>query len=233
MTLAELAFGCYIYAALIGEDDGGYSQLLAQTNQQLDLSEDQHCKSLLVWLNKWGCRQFKKSQHELAATEIKAWYSEFGPKLFPRPKSLLLLTEHDLSTIDAAYGDLVNRIASVRTMGGGAESKVRVGPVGTAKILFAVRPNALMLWDNPILEALGLDGSAASYVSYLRKATKWLNELADECQRHGIEIAALPSLLGRPRSYLPKLIDEYLWVTVSQNCRPPSKSVFERWAAWA
>jgi hypothetical protein len=188
---------------------------------------------LLVWLNKWGCRQFKKSQHDAAATEIKAWYSEFGPKLFPHPKSLLSLTEPDFSTIEAAYNGLVNRIASVRTMGSGEESKVRVGPVGTAKILFAVRPNALMPWDNFILGELDLDGSAGAYISYLRKAMKWLNELADECRRHGIEIAALPSLLGRPRSPLPKLIDEYLWVTVSQNCKPPSKSVFERWAVWA
>ncbi len=233
MTLAELAFGCYLYGAL-GEYDGTYSEFLAQTSPQLDLSKDQHCKSLLVWLNKWGCRQFKKSQHDAAANEIKAWYGEFGSQFFQTSTSLLALTGENFATIEAAYNGLVNRLACTRTIGEASTINVKFGPVGTAKILFALRPNALMPWDNFILDDLNLDGSTASgYVSYLGMATKWLNELGRSCQSKGIDLADLPSLVGRPKSPLPKLIDEYLWVTISQECKPPSKELFEQWAAWA
>lgn len=232
MTLAELAFGCYIYAAMTGYDSG-YSEFLRKTSPALDLTQEQHRKSLLEWLNKWGCRQFKIAHHDSAANEIKAWYAEVNTKLFPEHTHLLSLTDTDLGAVEEVYNGLVNRIASIRTMGNGKETEVRFGPVGTAKILFALRPDALMPWDKFILEDLDLDGSAGSYRQYLRKATKWLNELNDDCKKKGFELANLPSLVGRPKSPLPKLVDEYLWVTVSQKCKAPSKSVFERWVEWS
>jgi hypothetical protein len=234
MTLAEIAFGCYIYTAF-GDYDESYFRFFDETRPQLDLSKDQHCKSLLVWLNKWGCLQFKISDHDLAASEIKAWYEEFGPQLFQSATSLLSLSDSDFATIEAAYDGLVDRIASMRAKRKGDKPTIAVtfGPVGTAKILFAVRPNALMPWDNPIFDEFKLDGSASAYVSYLRMATRWLNELSQDCQSKGINLADLPSVVGRPRSPLPKLIDEYLWVAITKRCKSPSKESLEKWVTWA
>jgi hypothetical protein len=44
MTLAELAFGCYVYGAF-GDYDQSYFQFLSQTTPQLDLSKEQHCRA--------------------------------------------------------------------------------------------------------------------------------------------------------------------------------------------
>jgi hypothetical protein len=186
-------------------------------------------------LNQWGCRQFKKSDHDAAAKEVKAWYEEFGPQFFQSSTSLLSLNEADFVVIEAAYKGLVDRLAANRVERDGGEGTIEVsfGPVGTAKILFVVRPKALVPWDNAIFVGLGLDGSASSYVSYLRMAAKWLNELGQICQSKGIALADLPSVVGRPRSPLPKLIDEYLWVTMTKRCKPPLKELLEKWVTWA
>jgi hypothetical protein len=112
------------------------------------------------------------------------------------------------------------------------EVDVIFGPVGTAKIFFALRPNALMPWDRAIIGGLKLKGSAGSYRQYLQKATKWLNDLNGKCQKQGFTLADLPSQVGRSTSSLPKLIDEYLWVTITKKCQLPTKGMFERWAKW-
>jgi len=129
---------------------------------------------------------------------------------------------------------LVGRLAcKKKRKGSNKEEDVRFGPVGTAKIFFALRPQALMPWDNAILERLGLDGSAASYRQYLMSATVSLNNLSNECQKQGFTLADLPNKVGRPQSTLPKLIDEYLWVTITHKCQPPTKQMLERWVQWS
>ena len=89
-----------------------------------------------------------------------------------------------------------------------------------------------MPWDNAIRRRFGFDESADSYVQYLLKVQEWLNGLSGECQKHGFTLADLPTQVGRPKSSLPKLIDEYLWVTLTKKCQLPKKEMVERWAKW-
>jgi len=91
----------------------------------------------------------------------------------------------------------------------------------------------LIPWDDPIRENSELDGSGRSYCDFLREAQGWLLELSRECQRHGFQLSDLPKKLNEPESTLVKLIDEYLWVTICQNCPAPEKSELERWAGWS
>jgi hypothetical protein len=232
MTLADLAIGCFVYSAMTF--DGGYEDFLHKTGPTLDLTQEQHRKSLLRFLNNWGCRQFAVAHHDQAAHQIEEWHNEFGGKLFPPATDLLTLTAVDLNIVEAAYNGLVSRLACKKKLKGRDEvGDVRFGPVGTAKVFFALRPNALMPWDNAILDALGLDGSAGSYRQHLLRTRDWLNHLSGECQKHGFALADLPTMVGRPRSTLPKLIDEYLWVTITNKCQLPTKETFERWAKWS
>jgi len=110
---------------------------------------------------------------------------------------------------------------------------VSVGPTGAAKILFAIRPNALVAWDDSIREHYGYDGSGASYLAYLHRVRSILEELKDACNRNGFTLPQLPKQLGRNNSTVPKLIDEYYWVTIAKGCSLPAQDTFQEWTQWS
>lgn len=229
--LSELAFACYIYGRMT-DYDSSYQDFLRTTNHMPDLKRAEHRTALIDWLNKWGCRQFAKDYHSLASQQIEAWHQRFSNSLFPTDRTLLQLSDEDISVVEAAYGALAERTASMRKTRGGTESVIMIGPTGAAKVLFAIRPNALVPWDTPIREALGLDGSAHSYAAYLGIVRTQLQELEEACGKNGCKLSELPKLIGRSESSLVKLIDEYYWVTVTRKCPAPPNDVLARWMAW-
>lgn len=231
MTLSELAFACFLYNG--GTDyDNSYRIFLEVTEGSPDLSSSEHREALLVWLNQWGCRQFALKYHEQASGEILSWHNEYSPTLLPRNRNLWEITEAELASAGAAYESLSSRIASYRKRRGKVVP-VSIGPTGAAKILFAIRPRALLPWDDSIRESLGYDDSQASYLSFLGSVKSLLEELATSCERNGFQLADLPRLLGRPHSTVPKLIDEYHLVTITKNCSPPDSDTLQRWANWS
>jgi hypothetical protein len=137
-----------------------------------------------------------------------------------------------LALVKRAYAELVVRTASMRERPRGGQTKVEIGPTGTAKILFALRPNALVPWDEPIRRHFQLDGSAHAYIGYLHIVRKNLEELDQACKELGHRLSDLPELLNRHTSSLVKLIDEYFWVTVSRKCPAPARAELLKWAAW-
>lgn len=231
MTLSELAFACFLYGRLT-DYDNSYRLFLEITNGSPDLSNSEHRKALLKWLNQWRCRQFALEHHEHASGEILSWHNEHSPTLFPRDRNLWQVTEAELASAGAAYESLSSRIASYRTRNGSVVP-VSFGPTGAAKILFAIRPRALLPWDDSIRRGLGYDDSQASYLSFLERAKSVLEDLATCCQRNGFQLADLPRVLDRPLSTVPKVIDEYYWVTITKNCSPPGSDTFQRWADWS
>jgi hypothetical protein len=231
MKLAELAFACYVYSRMT-DYDSSYLQFLKKTKPQLDLGNEQHCKALLKWLNDWGCRQFAIAYHGLASEEMRSWFQDIGNQFFPLDKSLIDLSDYDFASVRAAYAGLVNRTASKRTSRNEGQSEVTFGPTGTAKILFAFRPNALIPWDVPMRTKFQLDGSAGDYVEFLKKVRSNLEELNELCIRSGHRLSDLPELLGKPKYSLTKLIDEYNWVTISRNCPTPTSQELMQWVRW-
>lgn len=232
MKLGELAFACYIYGRM-SDYDSSYKRLLDATRPEIDLKSNQHLLALLKWLNDWGCRQFAKEYHTLAAKEIEEWYAELSQQLISKDATILSLTDESIKSVERAYADLVVRTASYRKSSSGRKSRVEVGPTGTAKILFALRPTALLPWDDPIREEFGLDGSAHSYGVYLRVARDYLEELSHDCKQNGFDLTDLPVKLGRPDSSIAKLIDEYFWVTISRKCPAPSSDELKCWVSWS
>jgi hypothetical protein len=212
--------------------DSSYLHFLEKTKPQLDLNSEQHRVTLLKWLNDWGCRQFAVDYHGLASEEIRIWFQGVGNQLFPLDKMLLDLSDSDLASVRAAYAELVNRTASMRASRSGGKSRVEFGPTGTAKILFALRPNSMIPWDVPMRRRFQFDGSAGDYVNYLKFVRENLEELNDTCKRSGHNLSDLPQLLGRPNSSLTKLIDEYFWVTVTRKCIAPTSKEIMQWGKW-
>ncbi|OGT34153.1 MAG: hypothetical protein A2W28_06605 [Gammaproteobacteria bacterium RBG_16_51_14] len=231
MKLAELAFACYVYSQM-SDYDSSYCQLLKATRPQMDFRREDHCMALLRWLNAWGCRQFAVQYHQLAAREIEMWYEEIADRFFPFEKSLMSLSEDDFKIIQKAYSELSSRTASKRKSRNGNMTRVKIGPTGAAKILFALRPNSLIPWDEPIRAELDIDGGGHSYCEYLRKVRNHLKELSDDCERSGFALIDLPQKLNRRESSVAKLIDEYYWVTVTRGCSAPKEDDLRRWVSW-
>lgn len=231
MRLSELAFACFLYAKFSNFDDS-YLSFLKATNHQPDFINPGHRKALLTWLNQLGCRQFTAEHHELASSEILAWDNQFNSILFERDKNLWELKEAEIYSAARAYEALSNKTASLRKRKGNT-FPVSVGPTGAAKILFAIRRNALVPWDDSVRYHYGYDGSAASYVTYLCRVKSILEELEVACKRNGFTLLQLPHRLGRGTSTVPKLIDEYHWVTVTRGWLPPTEDIFKKWPQWS
>src|SRR5690606_19371633 len=87
-------------------------------------------------------------------------------------------------------------------------SEVTVGPVGAAKILFALRPNFYAPWDRPICQGKGYRLDGQGYVDYLKDIQETLKVLEVECMGKDLGLADLIKITNRPISTLPKLIDE-------------------------
>lgn len=231
MLLYELAYACRIYAATF---DAALTRFRSAVDPMLDLENSNHRGALLEWLNKWGCRQFAKNDHRRASQELVDWWRQQRADALPRRGiSWTDLSGQYIDIIEGAYRTLVASIASVRRRKS-VDYEVRFGPAGAAKILYVLWPNAVAPWDDAIREELGLDGSPESYRTFLTEIVpSQIESLRLDAVRFEIPLRSVPACLGRPESSLPKMVDEYFWVTITQKYRLPSKARMQEWAKWA
>jgi hypothetical protein len=230
MKLYELAYCCRLYEHLTGYDRH-LSQLHQRVESGLDPLIPAHRTALFQWLNGWGCRQFAREHHATTASDsLVQWAASWLERLPASPEQLTDLSAARLELCAGAYDALRVLPASRRTLSSGRVSVVTYGPTGTAKTLFALRPNVFPPWDDPIRILLGFGKDGASFQRYLTKVASTLRELAAEA---GIPVTALPELVQRPNSSPPKLVDEYNWVVRTKRCPPPTPEEVLRWADWA
>jgi hypothetical protein len=231
MRLYELPYICRIYDGLT-QPDTAYSAFLAKTTGGLEFTDPCHMNALLVWLRSWGCRQFALVYHHLAAESILGWAKRWEPRLPDRLATLDSLSDEGIQRAGDAYADLSRCLASRRTREGKAYD-VQVGPTGAAKIIFAARPRAFPPWDDAIRQKRGYDGSQRSYCKYLVDVREQVRQLCAEGAVLGIPAEDIPRQVGRPQSTLPKLIDEYNWVTLAQGFLPPEPDEIAKWYRWS
>ncbi len=231
MKLFQLAYACRIYGSLTGFDSGYYT-FLDKTGGKLDFKEPTHMKELLVWLNSWGCRQFAIEYHSFAGESILAWVEEWESGLPDDSTTPDSLSKKDIQGVGDAYADLSKHLASKRTRDSNLHD-VKIEPTGAAKILFAARPKLFPPWDDPIRVKFGFDGTCDSYCHYLNQVYAKIKELCNEAAELGISAERIPQEVGRPRSTLPKLIDEYNWVRVTKPFVPPDQDDIAKWYTWS
>lgn len=175
---------------------------------------------LMTWLNRWGCRQFATAQHGTALGELRKW-DEAHRRLLPREDaSLMSVSGEGLVTLAGAYDGLRSLLAAHKRRTGSLVS-VRFGPTGAAKVLYALRPNCCPPWDAPIRKHFGWDGGGASYLRFLHKVREEIDHLVKDASCAGLEAAEIPQKVGRPDSSLPKLVDEYYWITITRRKSKP------------
>jgi hypothetical protein len=224
ITLAGLSFASFVFLRL---DNGKYDEFQNNTNGLPDLRNPNHRENLLKFLNGWGCRNIAKKYHNLASTEIKEWYEKYNAAIPDTTKNLWELTEKELTSINSAFDDLASRIIATKEQNG---RNVTFGPIAAAKMLFAIKPRALIAWDNDIRETCV--GKKGTYKSFLEKTQSIIRDLKAQCARHNLQLEDLPLTLNRPDVTIPKLIDEYNWITITRGLSPTSED-FHNWDKWS
>ena len=230
ITLAELAFSSFVFSQFY--DNRKYKELRNKTNDIPDLRNHDHRKELLIFLNGWGCRNIAKKYHPKTSEELKKWYSQYRNALPNKEKNLWDLTELELDSIDCAFKDLANRIIATRRQN---RRKVHFGFTAAAKTLFVLRPKALVMWDNNIREKYVKNNG--SYKDFLIKMKRLISELEKQCKHYGFSLNKLPKRLNREDTTVPKLIDEYNWITKTEPKGLKSDRIltvdnFRQWSDW-
>ena len=191
VTLCKLALANTMYDSL--------GRLNKATSGSIDLANLEHRKFLMKWLNDWGCRHLSEDQHHVASDSILNWYQVDGASLFANKKPLWDLGGHELEVAAYVYGSLKDRMGSRRVCGG-RKLEVHIGATTASKILFAIRPEALMPWDEAMRISYGCDGSPKSYFRYLKIIRNLTSHIGVLCRNKGFQIDDLPKELGLPNS---------------------------------
>ena len=186
------------------------------TQPAIDLSARAHRDALLRFLRAWGCRHLRRDDTGRSSRALASWWRRFGATLPPVTTPLTDLDDARLAALGRAYVALARAPAAFRASRDGDVS-VSFGDTAAAKALFAIRPQAVPPWDEPMRRALGWGRvDAEEYAVFLAAARGALIGLA---QRLGVEPSALPAALDRPASSPAKIVDEFLWIRITRDLR--------------
>lgn len=234
MDIEDVTLGKIAIAGLLFDSLTSYNASLARfredTEHRLGLVSDAHRNSLLDWLNDWGCRHLSKDNHQVASESISDWYQRNCNTLFGAKIPLWRLKDKEIQTAASAYGSLKDRTGA-RHSRRGNKLRVHIGPTAASKILFALRPKALMPWDDAMRKNFDCDGSRESYVKYLTIMRTITLHIADLCRSKGFQIDNLPEKVGRAGSTVVELLNEYIWITETRKIHLPSSEILAHWAS--
>lgn len=230
MNLYEISFTSYLYSHFT-KFDYTYKNFLAKTNSNLDLFNSSHRRHLLKWLNDWGCRNFYRVCHELASNEILSWYKEYKNNLPPKETNMWELKGNQLKLIQTAYDNLRLKRASY-IVKDGRDIRKGIGETGSAKILFSLRPKSLIPWDIAMRDYHAENYGISNYSEFLLRVIDEIQELKISCQRENIELSEIPGLLNKENMTIPKFIDEYHWIKITNNFKLPDNKILKNWIKW-
>ena len=201
------------FAALVGDDQRS-NELRSATGGRVDLSLPNHRDAVLNWLRQWGCRHLRRADHARSSKAMLAWWKGYRPDIPPSNVTLDRLDAVALSDAGRAHAALAGSLAARRRHGDG-EVDVVFGSTAAAKAMFALRPLVFPPWDEPIRVAFGWTGrDPADYEAFLGMAKDALDGLS---RRAGVPVEQLPEAFGRPGSSSAKIVDEYLWITLTRQ----------------
>jgi hypothetical protein len=215
MTIQELRLTSYIYSRFSNYDEN-YVEI---SNKVLNLSKRSDADLMLEFLRKWGCRQFKKNNHDISLKSLQNWFRRYSQLLPAFNSSLINLANKRIKLFAILFDDLMNSQASIKVRSK-SEIDITFGSVGAAKTLFGIRKHTFAAWDNAIIKELGTSNDGTGYCDYLIIVKEELLKLKEYCKKSQFNVKDLPMILDRPNTSLPKLIDEYYWVTITKGFIP-------------
>ena len=231
MNIYELTFTSYVYSSLENFDKA-YKKFIDFTNNEADINLQSHRQALIKWLNYWGCRNFYKKYHDLASKELHDWYLQYYSYLPQKNLNIWELTDDNLNLIEKSYNSLVKKIASYVKRKNGRTTPNPFGHTPSSKILFALRPKALIPWDGAMRKEFKQKYRISTYKEFLIKVIDEIKELEISCDKNGFRLEDVPAKLNKSYATIPKLIDEYHWITITRNCKPPDSETLETWLRW-
>jgi hypothetical protein len=218
-TLFGLAYASRPFHEVDG--DQAFETLCRETGPALNLrfpDRNGHAQALLKWLNNWGCRIAAKSPDTLFQSWSE-WFRQWKPRLPPADLALIDAGERDFEVLADAYGTLLPIYG--------------LGPTGASKLLLAVRPASAMAWDAEIQKRFAPAGDRAGYGQMLARSKAEAEDLAADAARCGVtDWRSIADEIGRSGLTLPKLLDEYHWVTITRRHQIPAVGDLQRWMAW-
>ena len=144
----QVAAALRAFAAIAGPETS-LALLRDATRPALDLSVRAHREALLRFLRAWGCRHLRRDDTGRSSRALASWWSRFGPTLPPATAPLTDLDDAQLAALGRAYAALARSPAALRASRGG-DVPVSFGDTAAAKALFAIRPQAVPPWDEPM-----------------------------------------------------------------------------------
>ena len=200
--------------AVIASPDRSLTKLHALSGPQVDLARLDAPEAVLDWLRSWGCRHLRRADTRRSAEALRSWWEHSRSEIPTAGVPLTDLDLDDIAGLSRAYEALARLPAAGRTTARG-EVDVRFGDTAAAKTLFAIRPEAVPPWDEPIRVAFGLRVvDAERFARFLQAVQEAVGGLAT---RFSVAVSDLPSALGRPTSSAVKIIDEYLWIRITRG----------------
>ncbi|MFJ9342751.1 MmcQ/YjbR family DNA-binding protein [Streptomyces sp. NPDC101733] len=203
---ARLRAAAEVFGAFPGVDRS-WLALVEDTAPGPDLATAAHRAVLHRWLNSWGCRLRypRPGEPDPLDTGLDAWWTRHALTGDGLPSAPLAeLTDREVAALAVAYGELSALPLGRRTL----------GPTAAAKALFALRPRTVMPWDAAIATRLHGGRDAGAFARHLRTGRAWARAALAET---GLTEEALTADLGRPGLPLAKVLDEYLYVTLSHR----------------
>jgi len=231
MNIYELAFASYIYSG-IEDFDKTYKDFLTRIKNDPDMNIKANRQALIDWLNDWGCRNFYIKYHELASKGLYEWYQEYGSYLPERTKNIWDFKLSDLNTIQVLYDSLTIKVASYAEDKNGNIKTNTFGHTPSSKILFALRPKGFIPWDGEMRKVFKYNYKITSYKDFLVKVIDEINELRISCQKNNFELKDIPTKLNKSYATIPKLVDEYHWITIARKCEIPTSETLKAWLKW-
>ncbi len=208
VTSALRAFGA------IAGPESSLAVLRDATQPAIDLSVRAHREALLRFLRSWGCRHLRRDDTGRSSRALASWWSRFGPTLPPAATPLTDLDDAQVASLGRAYAAFARSPAAFRASRDGDVS-VSFGDTAAAKALFAIRPQAVPPWDEPMRKAFGWGRvDADEYATFLAAVRDSLLGLAERLR---VEPSELPAALDRPASSPVKIVDEFLWIRITRG----------------
>jgi hypothetical protein len=160
-----------------------------------------------VWLNAWGCRirLARDGERDVFDVGIARWWRQERDALSDISAPLAMLADEEIEALAKAFAALTSTtVATTRTM----------GPTGSAKLLYALRPATVMPWDQRIAEGLHGGRDAKAFADHLRLGRSWASGLL---ATSGLDETHLVASLGRDGASLAKVLDEYCFVRYARR----------------
>jgi hypothetical protein len=196
-----------------GRPDPAWAAFAAATSPRVDLSVAAHRRAALSWLNAWGCRirYPRAGEPDIFDRGLADWWARCATRLPGSTARLVRLSDRQIDAIGRCFAQLAAAPA-------GAPDRPRsLGPTAAAKLLYALRPQSVVPWDEAIAMALHGGRDGAAFAAHQRLAREVAARVLAEA---AVDESGLATLIGRPGRPLTKMLDDYWYLALTRSALP-------------